>query len=98
MQQMQQHYTAGDERYRMLDILKRLHEADAAELAEIEAREVESEDDTEDTTQLELSNELMQKLSVMVSLTCRTKSSVFNPAHLTMICSITTNVASMLDL
>lgn len=65
---MQQQYTAGDERNRMLDILQRLHQADADELADLEARDAESEEDAADSAQPVLSDELMQKLTLRVSI------------------------------
>ena len=61
---------AGDERSRMLEILQRLHDADASELAEIEANEAESEYEAGDEADPVLSRELLHKLSMMASLVC----------------------------
>ena len=68
VQQLEQQYVAGDERSRMLEILQRLHSADAAELAEIEAHEVESEDEAGSESDPGLSTELLHKLSMMASI------------------------------
>lgn len=69
VQEMEQQYVAGAERNRMLDILKRLHESDASELAELEANESESEDEGHQEADPVLSAELLQKLSIMVRAT-----------------------------
>ena len=68
VQEMEQQYVAGAERNRMLDILKRLHESDASELAELEANESESEDEVHQEADPVLSDELLQKLSIAVSI------------------------------
>ena len=68
MQQLETQYAHSEAKQHMLQILQRLHDTEAAELAEAGAQNSESDDEqAQAQADPELSTQLLEKLSLSVS-------------------------------